>query len=504
MRDFAPPDCRCAGPTGVRRRALLAGVGSVVLAGPGAVLARAVATDWSGVPQALRPVIGAAGLPAASIGLAVQQVQGSLPPLAALNADQPYQLASTAKVVTSLAALDLLGPHYRWRTYAFALGPVRQGRLLGDLVIVGGGNARLRSAQLREWFERMQREGLREVWGDIVLDRFAFRLQDADHAHTPEPAADRPHHARPDALTLDEGVLQVTVQAGPRGRPQLRLWPPLTGMQVKNEVGASGGCAVWAHAAEHAGAPQLAVRGSWAPHCGQRELTLAPLPHDEYTVRAIDALWRDAGGRLRGRVVDKPAPDRKRLWPEAPGGDPLLPFSVHLSDPLPQVIREINKSSDNLAARNLMLSLVPGFPMRAATLPEAQQRVADWLLTKGVTPGAIALENGSGLSRAERGTPRAMVHLLRGAWGSRLGPAFVDSLPVAGVDGTLAHRMTAGRATGAAFLKTGTLLDTRALAGYVRAASGRTYAVAALVNHPEAQRATPALDALIEWVARFG
>jgi len=96
------------------------------------------------------------------------------------------------------------------------------------------------------------------------------------------------------------------------------------------------------------------------------------------------------------------------------------------------------------------------------------------------------------------------VQLLRRAWAHRQAQAFIDSLPVAGVDGTLAHRMTQGRATGAAFLKTGTLLDTRALAGYVRATSGRMYAVAALVNHPEAQRATPTLDAVIEWVARHG
>jgi D-alanyl-D-alanine carboxypeptidase/D-alanyl-D-alanine-endopeptidase (penicillin-binding protein 4) len=73
---------------------------------------------------------------------------------------------------------------------------------------------------------------------------------------------------------------------------------------------------------------------------------------------------------------------------------------------------------------------------------------------------------------------------------------------VAGVDGTLVGRMTRGAATGQAFLKTGTLLDTRALAGYVKSRSGRTYAVAALVNHPDARRATPALDALIEWLAR--
>jgi D-alanyl-D-alanine carboxypeptidase/D-alanyl-D-alanine-endopeptidase (penicillin-binding protein 4) len=235
-----------------------------------------------------------------------------------------------------------------------------------------------------------------------------------------------------------------------------------------------------------------------------RDLSLAPMSHDEFTVRAVEGLWQQAGGKLKGRVIDKRLPDRESLLPLGPDGEPVMPYSVHLSETLPAVIREINKRSDNLGARNLMLSLVRGFPLRAATMGEARQRVDGWLRAQGLAPGDIALENGSGLSRGERGKPRAMVQLLQRAWASNQAQAFIDSLPIAGVDGTLAHRMTSGKATGAAFLKTGTLLDTRALAGYVRATSGRTHAVAALVNHPEAQRATPSLDALIEWVARNG
>lgn len=461
--------------------------------------------DWSGLPAALRPVIAAAGLPATSFGVQVQEVTGQARPLASLNAEQAYQLASTAKVVTALAALDLLGAHYRWRTYAFVTGPVVEGRLLGDLLIVGGGDSRLRSADLLAWFQRLQREGLREVWGNVVLDRFAFRLQERDHANTPPPGADRPHHGRPDALMVDEGVLQVSVQAATRGKPSVQLTPPLAGLKLMNELSPEAGCAVWVQpASAPGGGLGLAVRGRWSAGCGVRDLSLAPLPHDEFTVRAVEGLWQQAGGKLKGRVIDKRQPDRESLLPLGPDGEPVMPYSVHLSDPLPAVIREINKRSDNLGARNLMLSLVRGFPLRAATMGEARKRVEDWLQRQGLQPGDIALENGSGLSRGERGKPRAMVQLLQRAWGSNQAQAFIDSLPIAGVDGTLAHRMTTGKATGAAFLKTGTLLDTRALAGYVRATSGRTHAVAALVNHPEAQRATPSLDALIEWIARNG
>ena len=524
MQDSAPrpdaadpqADAQQLPRAGLRRRhGLVAAAGWLAGAAQAATLARAPTaantppgTDWSGVPAALRPVLNGSGLPASSIGVQVQEADGRGRLLAALNAELPYQLASTAKVVTSYAALDMLGAQYRWRTYAFLNGPLVDGRLLGDLLIVGGGNARLRSADLRAWFQRMQTEGLREVLGNIVLDRFAFRLQDTDFANTPPPAADRPHHSRPDAFTLDEGVLQVTVSSGARGKPVISLSPPLAGLQVISELG-NIGCSVWAHptpatSKSEPGTPALAVRGQWGPGCGSRELVLAPLSHEEFTVRAVEGLWREAGAKLKGKVIDKALPDRESLLPMGADGEPQLPFSVHLSDTLPTVIRDINKTSDNMAARNLMLSLVRGFPTRAATMVEARQRVDGWLARQGLQPGDISLENGSGLSRGERGKPRAMVQLLRNAWASQQAQAFIDSLPIAGIDGTLAHRMTSGRATGAAFLKTGTLLDTRALAGYVKAVSGKTYAVAALVNHPEAQRALPTLDGLIEWIARNG
>jgi len=458
-------------------------------------------------PQALPPaVLGSVrgtGLPIKSFGLFARPVEGADAPLAALNEEQPYVLASTAKVVTSLAALDLLGPHYRWRTYAFLGGPLVDGRLKGDLLIVGGGNARLTTADLRQWFAQMRARGLKDIDGCIMLDRFAFRLHDEDHAHTPKPAPGRPHHARPDALTLDEGVLQVEVAATRSGRASISLTPPLAGVQIVNAVAMGGGCGASAVMNDKTSPPRLIVSGSWSAGCGVRRIGFVPLQHGEFTTHAVAGLWREAGGSLGG-VVDKAQPDRQELFPLDRDGQPRLPWLVHLSDPLPQVIRDMNKTSNNVAARNLMLSLTRGFPMRAATLAEAQQRVHDWLRRQGLAAGDIEIETGSGLSRAERGKPRAMVQLLCNAWRARSAQAFVDSLPIAGVDGTLMHRLQHGQATGQAFLKTGTLLDTRALAGYVRSRSGRVHAVAAFANHPEAARATPALDAFIEWIAKNG
>jgi len=172
------------------------------------------------------------------------------------------------------------------------------------------------------------------------------------------------------------------------------------------------------------------------------------------------------------------------------------------------VLREMNKTSNNEAARSVLLSLASpegdDGGLRVGALKAAQERMRDWLRTQGLRDGDVTVVLGSGQSRAERGKPRAIVELLRNAWRSAESQTLVASLPIAGVDGTLVHRMTNGAATGQAYLKTGTLSDTRALAGYVRAKSGRVYAVSLIVTDPDAAKGTLALDSLVEWVARSG
>ncbi|EHR71684.1 D-alanyl-D-alanine carboxypeptidase, serine-type, PBP4 family [Burkholderiales bacterium JOSHI_001] len=506
-----------AGPDATERRAALrtlAGLGlGLALPGaqayPGPLALKGLPTPellkyQPVMPPALQELVSASQLPESSFGLHAVPVDGRGQPLVSLNAELPFQLASTTKVVTSLAALDLLGPQYRWRTYAFITAPITDGKLLGDLLIVGGGDASLSTDELRQWFAVLRKQGLQEVWGDIILDRFAFRFQPTDHVGTPEPTPMRPHHALPDAFTLDEGVLRVAVHGRAESAPDITLTPPMEGLRVVNEVRPGRGCTAAVSVEREEGESRVLVRGQWAAGCGSRELAHLALPHEEFTVHAISALWRDCGGKLKGRVLDKRLPDRVAGVPMDAKGKPLAPFSVHQSSALPVVIRDINKTSDNMAARNLLLSLAQGFPQKAATLPDARARLAQWLKRQGLQPGDIEVDNGSGLSRAERGKPRALVQLLRNAWHASQGKTFFDSLPVAGVDGTLANRMNESAAAGRAFLKTGTLADTRALAGYVKSLGGRMYAVVAIINHVDAPHHTAALDAMIDWTVRQG
>ena len=487
-------------------RSLMAAMASVLLAAAQCMAAPAPppARRAPILPGPVVDAILATGLPLKSFGVFAQEVDGDRT-VVAMNDELPYTMASTTKIVTSLAALDLLGPFYRWRTSAFALGTLADGKLVGDLLIVGGGNAELTSAELRAWFARMRAQGLNEIDGDIVLDHFAFQLSAADHVGTPVQSAAQPRHVWPDAMTLDEGLLNVNVQPTRDRRAALTLTPALSDVRIDNQVTMGGGCSADARwEAGRNGLATVVVRGSWAAACGTRSISFVPPLSSGYAARALPAMWAAAGGVLRGRVVAASVVPGVSPIPTGADGEPLPPLSFHRSKALPDVVRDMNKASDNVAARNLMLSLSPGFPARPATLAGAQKIMGMWLRDQGLNDGDIEVENGSGLSHTERARPRALVQLLRKAWRTEQAQAFVESLPIAGVDGTLANRFVGGRAEGHAFLKTGTLNDTRALAGYVRGASGKVYAVAVMVVHAEAQRGRPAMDVLIEWLARHG
>jgi D-alanyl-D-alanine carboxypeptidase/D-alanyl-D-alanine-endopeptidase (penicillin-binding protein 4) len=467
------------------------------------------------LPPAVAAILRRSGLPATSFAFDVRPVDADVP-LVAYHAERPFLLASTTKVVTSLAALELLGPQHRWRTTAYATGPVVGGRLAGDLVIVGGAVG-LTGNELRRWFRQMRDEGLETIAGNVVLDDVAL-LHELDPKQAATTVAERDAEVPVDARSYNLGKLLVSVKPVAGDRAIVTLKPSPANVRIVNDVLMGGGCAAWARWKTpdeiDAGPPlQLWVRGRWRADCPADDIAyVAPPPGARLdpelgaahaqpipAPRMVAALWSEAGGALRGRVVERDGPSAR-------------PHRVHWSSelltPVGEVVREMNKTSNNDAARSVLLSLAPGSDgdggLRVGALKAAQERVRDWLRAQGLHDGDITVVLGSGQSRAERGKPHALVELLRNAWRSAESQALVDSLPIAGVDGTLVHRMTNGAATGQAYLKTGTLSDTRALAGYVRARSGRVYAVSMIVTDPDAAKGTPALDALVEWVARTG
>ncbi len=426
------------------------------------------------------------------------------------HADAPMNPASTMKLLTTYAALDMLGPNYRWHTEALARHPIAAGRLDGDLILRGGGDP---SLVIERWWlliERLRSLGLRDIRGDLVLDRSRYAPA-TDAGATLDGNDLRPYNVAPDALLINFKSVGFSFVPEPgAGVARIAVLPPLDGLKVATQVRlADGPCGDWhAHLKADFTRPLAPVfHGSFPASCGEKTWYLSLLSPDEYALASFHALWRAAGGTFHGTVREAPAgPDARVLVDQE-------------SPPLADVIRDINKNSNNVMARQLFLTLgAPGKaaahgdtsgaaagadagPADVADVGRSIRAVQAWLADQGLAMPELVLQNGSGLSRQERVSAGSLARLLALAWKGHAMPNFLASLPLAGVDGTMKERRGA---VGAAYVKSGTLAEVRAVAGYVFSASGHRYAVVAIINDPHAEGAQGAHDAFLQWVWEDG
>jgi serine-type D-Ala-D-Ala carboxypeptidase/endopeptidase (penicillin-binding protein 4) len=456
-------------------------------------LAPLIAQAQSALPPPVLQALRQAQVPPTALGIWVQEIDAKRPRLA-WQAELAMNPASLAKLGTTLAALETLGPAWTWQTPVWLQGQFRPetGVLEGDLVIKGVGDPKLVRERLWLLLQRVRALGVRDIQGRIVLDNSAFAPSGANPADFDgEPW--RPGNVQAEALLFNHKALIYSFRPDPaRGLAWISADVPLP-VQASVPLQA-GPCNDWRGALQlqwQAGAP-LRFAGAYPTSCGELSWPLADPEPASYNARLIAAQWREMGGTLSGPVVPG----------LAPSSTPSLSFA---SPPLAEVVRDINKHSANLMTEMLWLSLAwqADGGAQPATAEAAQARLREWLAAK-LGEQDFVLENGSGLSRGSRLSARQLGRLLQQAYTGPTMPEFMASLPLAGVDGTLARggALRFGRAEGRSHLKTGSLRDVTALGGYVLAASGRRYVLVALLNHPRAQAARPALDALLQWTAQ--
>jgi D-alanyl-D-alanine carboxypeptidase/D-alanyl-D-alanine-endopeptidase (penicillin-binding protein 4) len=446
----------------------------------------------AGLPPGVLQALKAAQIPAASVAVVVQPVAAAQP-LVAHNAQQALNPASVMKLVTTYAALDLLGPAWTWKTTAWTDAVPVDGVLNGNLYLKGSGDPRFAIEHLSGLLRQLRVRGIRHIGGDVVLDRTAFDVPAIDPgAFDDKPM--RPYNVGPDGLLINLRALRFTLQPD-NGRPRVLMETPSEGLRVDNQLrSGDGSCASnWKDLVSVRLIPEntgnrLEFTGSYSPLCGEKALNLSPLPADAQASGLIRALWQELGGTLGGQV---------RGGNVAPGSRLV---ATHESPPLADTVRDINKYSNNVMARQVYLTLGNG--SEPATAERARQRIGDWLNARGLRFAELEIENGSGLSRRERISADSLNRLLLDAWKSPVMPEFVSSLPIVGIDGTMKKRLNGSDASGRAHIKTGTLDGVKTAAGYALDAQGRRYAVTFLINHPRAQAGSAAIDALLVWVAQ--
>jgi D-alanyl-D-alanine carboxypeptidase/D-alanyl-D-alanine-endopeptidase (penicillin-binding protein 4) len=444
----------------------------------------------AGLPPAFTAALEDAGIPPGRVAVVVQPLDAAEPVLSH-NAEAALNPASVMKLVTSFAALQQLGPGYIWTTDVWADGPITDGVLDGNLVIKGRGDPTLTLERMWLLQRELRARGIRHIRGDLVLDTSHFEVPAIDPgAFDDEPFA--LYNAPPGALVANFNA--TTLRLKPDAR-QVLIVPDiaLPGMVLISQLVLedSTACNGWKDAITpfmpEPGQPVLVMSGRYARGCGEQTLSLnlfEPAATFDFIFRG---LWAETGGTLGGTTVAG----------RAPASGPWLSFA---SPPLTDALVRLNKHSNNLMTRNLFLTLgaeaygVPGTPDKGA------RAVREVLTQRGVSTRKLVLENGAGLSRIERISARALTQLLQAAWRSPLFAEFESALPIAATDGTLKRRFNGSALIGNAHLKTGTLRDVSALAGYVMTARGERMSFVMLVNHANARNSEAAQRALLEWV----
>ena len=447
------------------------------------------------LPAPVFEALQAAHISPANVGLYVQDVDQDTP-IVAHKASEAMSPASTMKLVTTYAALELLGTNYTWKTEAFADGKMEGDVLKGNLVIKGSGDPSLTEENFWKLLHDLRAKGLREITGDLVIDRQIFDVKNGDPGDFDgEPL--KPYNVGPDALLVNFKTMSLKmIPDEGTGMVKVVQDPELAGISVFSHIKlVNGDCGEWKDGLEiqttdTEKATTIIIRGKYPVECGERAYNVSILNHNRYVYALFRQLWQEMGGVIHGGVKTGETPMDAQL------------LGTLESRPLDTVVRDMNKYSNNVMARQLLLTLgamcgTPGTPENGAAT------VKGWLKGRGMDFPELVIENGSGLSRTARISAEHMGQLLVSAYRSAVMPEFMASLPIAAVDGTMRKRALRQEVAAYAHIKTGSLEGVRAIAGYVRDQKGHTKVVVFFANDPNANQCNNTLDELLEWAYTY-
>ena len=406
------------------------------------------------------------------------------------NADVSMNPASTMKLVTTYAALEMLGPTHQWKTEFYTDGTLNNGILQGNLYLKGGGDPKLNMEKLWLLMRDLRANGVQQITGDLVLDRNFFEQPQLPVFNDDGNDENKPFLVKPDALMVNLKALRF-VARNDSGKVLVSVEPPIASIRIDNQVKAINakqctGDVRYNPVTQADGSVIVTVSGQLADGCNSQTY-LSLLDHATYTAGAVRAIWKELGGSIQGQDRQASVPKGAKLLARAYSPD------------LAEIIRDINKYSNNTMAQQLFLSLGAQFRTDADgdDAKAAQRVIRQWLAKKGITAPHLVMENGSGLSRAERVSAREMAQMLQAAWKSPYAAEFISSLPIAGKDGTMRTRLKTTAMNGQAHIKTGTLNTVRAISGFSRDSNGDTWAVVAILNDPRPWGASSILDQVL-------
>lgn len=449
------------------------------------------------MPATMVEALKIAGIPQQSVALYVyaldgmQAVEGKSPILSH-NADKSMNPASVMKLVTTNAALDVLSPSYRWKTELYSDGSVNNGVLDGNLIIKGYGDPSFKAQEFWRLLMSLQQAGIKQINGDLIIDKSYFAKNLGTH-HTFDNETWRAYNAEPSAFLVNgrnTSFKFIATETGVNVSQEFAL----SEIQIVNNMKlAQGACGDWRSRFGYIVKPEnsgtvVTFSGFFSPACEERYLELSVFDDEKYAFYSFKKLWKELGGNFNGKLKVQYTPAR------------AVKVLEQFSEPLGYVVRDINKWSNNLMARQLLLTIAAEKLSPPATEAKGGKAIQSWLSAKGLNFKELVIENGSGLSRVERISAEHLGQMLVSAYHSPVMPELMASLPILSQDGTIKKRLVDSQSNGRAHLKTGSIDGVSAIAGYALNANNHRHVVVMMVNHENAAASKNAQDALIEWV----
>lgn len=457
------------------------------------LLATSVQATETELPVRVLAALNARDLPHTTLSVAVVDVDSGESVLQ-WRGEQPRNPASTIKLLTTLVALDVLGPAYHWRTDVYLRGELNGGRLDGDLLIKGYGDPFLVTERVWQLLRRIRNAGVQEISGDLLLDDSWFDVGTYDPAAFDQQPL-RAYNVAPNALLTNFKVVRYWFEPDHEASAvKVRLDPPLENLQVNNRLGlANRSCRGFQRGiavTSNKPVDEVTFSGRFPSGCKRYAMDRTALSHNEFAYGLFASLWRDVGGSFGGGWRNVVLEEDE---------EPLLSFD---SLPLREIISRINKHSNNVMARQLLYTLGAEVNGAPGTEDSGKAVIAKWLQDKALASAEIVVDNGAGLSRNTRITAQDMARILRFAWRQPYMPEYLASMSLSGLDGTLRRRFDHTPLVGRAHLKTGSLDHVTAIAGYLQAKSGRRFVIVAMQNYQDIHRGPgeEVQEALLRWL----
>jgi D-alanyl-D-alanine carboxypeptidase/D-alanyl-D-alanine-endopeptidase (penicillin-binding protein 4) len=471
------------------------------------------------IPKAVAASLDKNQIPKEAISISVMQIEperlGKVKAKTELGwrSQQAMNPASTMKLITTLTGLDVLGPQYRWRTNIYTDGLIRQGILRGNLYLQGTGDPKLVPEEFAKMMKAIQYLGIQKIDGNLFFDRSAYAPSVMEH-NTIDGESLRAYNVPPDPLLYAFRTLSFQLgKSRTADFIDISYTPPLSQLKVVNQMQlVNQSCDSWKSNirfnldpdGDGATTNQLITAqfsGGFPNTCKGVSYNVVALDANTFLTQGFTAAWELAGG----------------TWTQAPTGkSATVPLAARLllqfeGIPLADDVQDINKYSNNVMARQLMLTLALEKMGKPASTENGELVIQSWLKGLGLQFPELVIENGSGLSRNEAISAEHMNQLLVAARNLSVADTFYNSLPIAGTDGTMRNRLMAHlrkflhlKKKPEARIKTGSLADVRAISGYVTSKSGKMYAVTSFINHPNAWRGLDAHDQLLAWLIDDG